>query len=77
MKIRKMTKEELSTIKVTHYDSGFSIWMIMPGLEGERLLLDASTLTESGEITIVSPNNEGYKFGTMYTDNKITLIATE
>lgn len=72
-----MTKEELASVEVRQYDTGFSMWIKQPRHSGVRVILDASLFKETGEIFLSEPQKKGFTFGTMQFGNAIRFVVYE
>lgn len=72
-----MTLDELSSIEINQYDSGFSMWINQPGLKQKRCILDASMFKKTGNIHICPPTGKGFIFGTFFKNDTIKFVVIE
>lgn len=82
MKYRRLTEIENKSVIVKQYDTGFSLWIKQPKLKGERCILDASLLLESGMINLHPPVKHAsgdFTYGSIVGENpnEILLVAIE
>lgn len=80
MKYRKLTPVELSSITINQYDTGFSLWIKQPGVEGYRCILDASLMFVTSSIILHPPTEHpagDYKYGSIIgkNSNEIMLVT--